>query len=100
MKNASNALAISDASPLSPVEKYQEAQRQLRQAAQSGDYEKLQQAGSAFLDASRAVNASGSQYTQDYQFVKGLYDQAAAAAGKQATDAEKQLGAWNDPTAA
>ncbi|MBK7493603.1 MAG: hypothetical protein IPI17_17965 [Nitrosomonas sp.] len=93
MKNASNALAISDASPLSPVEKYQEAQRQLRQAAQSGDYEKLQQAGSAFLDASRAVNASGSQYTQDYQFVKGLYDQAAAAAGKQATDAEKQLGA-------
>jgi len=93
MRNASNALALSAASPLTPMEKYQEANRQLQAAAKSGDYEKLQQAGSAFLEASKLVNASGSQYTADYSFVKGLYDQAAAAAGKQASDAERQLGA-------
>jgi len=93
MRNASNALALSAASPLTPMEKYQEANKQLQAAAKSGDYEKLQQAGSAFLEASKLVNASGSQYTADYSFVKGLYDQAAAAAGKQASDAERQLGA-------
>ena len=93
MKNASNALALSAASPLTPMQKYQEAHSQLQAAARSGDYEKLQQAGSAFLEASKLVNASGSQYTADYSFVKGLYDQAASAAGKQASDAERQLGA-------
>lgn len=93
MKNASNALALSAASPLTPMEKYQEANRQLQAAAKSGDYEKLQQAGSAFLEASKLVNASGGQYSSDYAFVKGLYDQAASAAGKQASDAERQLGA-------
>ena len=93
MKNASNALSLSAASPLTPMEKYQEANKQLQAAAKSGDYEKLQQAGSAFLEASKLVNASGSQYTADYSFVKGLYDQAASAAGKQASDAERQLGA-------
>ena len=93
MKNASNALALSAASPLTPMQKYQEASSQLRAAANSGDYEKLQQAGSAFLEASKLVNASGSQYSSDYAFVKGLYDQAASAAGKQASDAERQLGA-------
>jgi phage-related minor tail protein len=70
-----DSLLLGDLSPLTPEQKYAEAAAQYQKtltSAQGGDLaaqSNLQAAATAFLEASRTVNASGDQYQSDFQSV-------------------------------
>ncbi len=107
LKNLKDSLALGNLSTGTPLDKYNEARRQLGNAyntiqggagtttdskaaydaAVGGINTKL----TAFLDASKTYNASGSGYTTDYQQVMGMIDSMGLAATAQQTDAERQL---------
>ena len=107
LKNLKDSLALGNLSTGTPLDKYNEARRQLGNAyntiqggagattaskaaydaAVGGINTKL----TAFLDASKTYNASGSGYTTDYLQVTGMIDGMGLAATAQQTDAEKQL---------
>lgn len=99
-----DALALGAMSPLSPEQKYAEAQAQYERtlaAAQNGDAAaqgNYQQAANAFLAASQTVNASDGTYLSDYQHVLQAtgdtikWAEAQADAGKASLAAlEKQV---------
>lgn len=107
LKNLKDSLALGNLSTGTPLDKYNEARRQLGNtyntiqggagtttaskaaydAAVGGINTKL----TAFLDASKTYNASGSGYTTDYQQVMGMIDSMGLAVTAQQTDAERQL---------
>lgn len=99
LRAASDALALGQLSPLTPMEQYEEALKQVNAtaaAAMSGDADALAAlpaAVDAFLSASQVVNASGAAYTADFQWAQDLLDQAAAGAESMASDADQQLAA-------
>lgn len=84
-----NSLLLGDASPLSPQQQYDEAKRQFENASP----ENLQAASTAFLDASKAFNASGVQYAADFALVQVAIEHAGDAANNQTAVAQQQLSA-------
>lgn len=72
IRDFQNSLKLGPLTALSPVQQLQEARRQYEQilaAAQSGDTAaagRLPEAARAFLEASRAVNASGGRFQVDF----------------------------------
>jgi phage-related minor tail protein len=90
-------LLLGSLSPLTPAQKYAEAQQQFEQtyqAALSGDpaaLAKLQQASTDFLQASQIYNASSSAYQHDFAEVQAALTLAATKSDAQATSADAQL---------
>lgn len=99
LRAAADALALGANTPLTPIEQYEEALRQVNEMAakaMSGDADALAAlpgAVDAFLAASHVINASGDAYTQDFQWAQDLLNQAAAGAEAIASDADRQLAA-------
>lgn len=99
LRAASDALALGQLSPLTPMEQYEEALKQVNAtaaAAMSGDADALAAlpgAVDAFLSASQVINASGAAYTSDFQWAQELLDAAASGAEAIASDADRQLSA-------
>jgi phage-related minor tail protein len=90
-------LLLGSLSPLTPAQKYAEAQQQFEQtyqAAMSGDpaaLAKLQQASTDFLQASQIYNASSAAYQHDFAEVQAALTLAATKSDAQATSADAQL---------
>ena len=90
------SLKIGNLSTLSPAQKAEEARKQfesLATRAQLGDMEALQglsPAALSLLETSRAVNASGINFAQDYARVEGVLSSAQAVASRQAQVATVQ----------
>jgi hypothetical protein len=90
-------LLLGSLSPLTPAQKYAEAQQQFEQtyqAAMSGDpaaLAKLQQASTDFLQASQVYNASSAAYQHDFAEVQAALTLAATKSDAQATSADAQL---------
>ncbi len=84
LKGFSDSLKLSNLSPLSPVQQLEEARRQYQAAlakAQAGDQAAaaaLPDVARQFLEASRAVNASGPQFAADFAQVVAQTDALAA----------------------
>jgi len=97
LKDANNSLALSAQSPLTPLEKYEEARRQLEAtlaSARAGDAEAqsaLSSIEQAFLSASQVVNAGDAKYASDYAMVINANKEAIAWATKQVTIDEQSL---------
>lgn len=87
IRSFSSALLLGDLSSLSPAEKYAEAKRQFETATP----ENLQAASTAFLEASKAFNASGVDYNRDLVMVQAALDNAAVSAASQISVAQQQL---------
>lgn len=96
-----DSLMIGDLSPLTPQEQYAEAARQYeatKAAALGGDataQSGLQNAITAYLKASRTVNASSDQYKADYAKVQADLAIAIASGKSQVSTAEASLTALN-----
>jgi len=96
-KQFRDGLMLGDKSPLTPGQKYEEARNQYLStltAARSGDTAaqgQYQTAAAAFLDASRAANASSQQYTNDYNSVLKATDEATSWAQQQVDVAQQSL---------
>jgi hypothetical protein len=94
-----NTLQLSDMSPLNPADKYGAALSQFNTVlskARGGDADaqaNLQSAAQAFLQASKAANASNSTYQNDYQRVTSAVDEMATKASSQATEGQTNLAA-------
>ena len=101
-----NSLLVGPQSPLTPLDQYATAKTQLedafavaalatseedRKAAQ----DKIQDLASAFLDMSRKVFSSGSQYTDDFNFVQSILDSLITDSGINKSIAQQQLDALN-----
>ena len=101
-----NSLLVGPQSPLTPLDQYATAKTQLedafataalatseedRKAAQ----DKIQDLASAFLDMSRNVFSSGSQYTDDFNFVQSILDSLITDSGINKSIAQQQLDALN-----
>lgn len=101
LRQASDSLSLGQLSPLTPVQRLDEARRQLlqtRNAAFSGDADALSELPNAidqFLNASRVVNASGNGFTSDFNFAKSILDQAENIAIQERDIAEDQLNSIN-----
>lgn len=84
---------------LNPMTQYAAARQQLEQLqalADTGDEQAMRQlrdAGNVFLEASKAVNASGAAYFADLDLVRAAVDSALGAADFEATLAQQQLDA-------
>ncbi len=106
LKDYRNQLLLSDKSPLTPKQKYDEARAQFDTilsmatapaatkaeiAAKDDALSKLQGASDSFLSASAIYNASSPQYTADFNKVTTALANASSALDDQATDAQKQL---------
>jgi hypothetical protein len=95
----SASLQLGTSSPLDPMAQYAEARRQYDAtltAAKAGDQTaagKLATSAQAFLDASRAVNASGTAYAKDFAGVVANVDAVAQQFADQKSLAEQQLDA-------
>ncbi len=96
-----NSLVLSDASPLTPQEKYLEAKRQFDitlSQANAGDVtaqENFTSVADAFLQASKTANASSNQYVQDYQSVRDATETASKWAQNQLDVQKASLSALN-----
>jgi phage-related minor tail protein len=94
-------LLLGDLSPLSPIQKYQEAKDRFDRTyslAKAGDpaaMGNLTNVAQQFLQASQAVNASSEAYARDYQKVDAALASAANAADTQVNIARDQLAALN-----
>lgn len=105
LKDANNALAIGSQSPLTPLEKYEEARRQLEAtlaSARAGDAEAqsaLSSIEQAFLAASQVVNAGDAKYASDYAMVINANKEAIAWASKQVSIDEQSLTAMQQQVA-
>lgn len=97
LTDASDSLALSELSPLTPQQRLDEARRQFnvdRSAASIGDVDalnRLPESGRAFLQASQIFNASSAEFVSDFNFVKSVLDSAARVADTEADIAVKQL---------
>ena len=97
IKQFREGLLLGEQSPLSPEQKYAEARRQFEDVSRRaalGDTEamdQLQGASQSFLEASRAYNASNTQYASDFSLVQSSLSQAEAVATRQASIADQQL---------
>lgn len=105
LKDANNSLALSAQSPLTPLEKYEEARRQLEAtlaSARAGDAEAqsaLSSIEQAFLSASQVVNAGDAKYASDYAMVINANKEAIAWASKQVSIDEQSLTAMQQQVA-
>ena len=105
LKDARDALLLGQQSILTPADKYKEAKSQvdaLVEATKSSDLtvrndalSKLPAVTSTFLDASRELYASSTQYTQDFNSVLDILAKTGASLTAQESDAQKQLTALN-----
>lgn len=86
-----DGLKLSALSPLTPAQRYAEAQKQFADAEKSSDAGKLQSASTALLEASRVYNASSGAYTSDFDRVQSALTLAANHASASADVAQLQL---------
>jgi hypothetical protein len=106
LRKFQSSLMLSSASTLTPIEKYAEAKRQYEATltkAKAGDKDaqsQYQSVANAFLDASRAVNASSTAYASDFQNVMGNAGEMAKWADQQVDLAKASLTAMNQQVAA
>lgn len=106
LRKFQSSLVLGSASTLTPMEKYAEAKRQYDatlNAAKGGDKNAqsgYQSAASAFLEASRLVNASSTAYAGDFQSVMGNAGQMARWADQQVDLAKASLDALNQQISA
>jgi TP901 family phage tail tape measure protein len=90
-----DSLLQGDLSPLTPVQKYQQAGSDLQQLfakAMSGDADaqsQFQAKAQEFLKDSQAVNASSDTYTSDFNMVMSMLSQLSTSATSQLTDAQQ-----------
>lgn len=83
LRGLRDSTLLGNLSPLTPMQKYQEARAQYERtvaAARGGDEAaqgRYADAYSAFLEASQLVNASGAQYQQDFAFAQAATEEAA-----------------------
>lgn len=93
-------------SPLTPLQQYSTIKTELDNLFQtaststniedkSAALSKIQEISSSFLDISRLVYASGTQYTNDFTYVQTILDSLINTTGTQATIDEQQLSALN-----
>jgi len=105
IKQFRESLLLGDLSPLSPLAKYDEAQRQfddVQRRAALGDesaIEQLQAVSQAYLEASREYNASNSQYVADFGRVQQALSSTESVATRHANIAGQQLAALNQQVA-
>lgn len=103
-KDFKDSLLIGAASPLTPLEQYSTSRQQLvalYQTAVSATnnedrtaaLEKIQDASSSFLDASRLAYSSGAQYVTDFQYVQDILADLITNTSTQATIDEQLLAA-------
>ena len=111
MKQFKDSLVLSNLSTATPAKKYAESRTQLMDAykiiqagpgktdASKAAYElalkDIEEKAKTFLENSRVYNASGSQYTKDYQLIMDMIGKTTASAKVQITEAQKQLAALN-----
>jgi prefoldin subunit 5 len=110
LKKFKDSLLLGAASPLTPAQKYAEAQRQFDAilatatgtavtpaeiAAKESALSQLEGASTAFLDASRIYNASSSQYTEDFNLVQRALTASGSSLAQQLSTEEKSLAALN-----
>ena len=111
LKNLKDSLALGNLSTGTPLDKYNEARRQLSntyntiqggagtttasKAAYDAAVGSINTKLTSFLDASKTYNASGSGYTTDYQQVMNMIDSMGLTATAQQTDVQQQLDKLN-----
>lgn len=106
MRDFRASLLTGSLSPLDARGRYAEAKNQfdsVRTRAALGDtaaIESLQNASSAFLEASRAMFASGDAYAADFASVIGAVEGTESLASRQARVAESQLATLKDQVSA
>ncbi|MGJ9420473.1 tape measure protein [Massilia sp. CMS3.1] len=96
-----DSLLLGTLSTLTPLQKYVETQRQYNEAlnkakadpSDSAASSAAQAAATAFLTASRVINASSVGFAGDQSMVLSDMDKLASIAGQQLTDAQRQLAA-------
>jgi len=108
LEDYKKSLRISDQSPLTTAQKYNETRSQIDSLlnvintpaqtdeqiqAQSAAVQQLQTVSSSFLDLSRTLFASSGQYNADFDWILRIIDTATGSLEDQLTDAEKQLAA-------
>jgi len=99
LRNVGKNALLGGLSPLSPAAKYAEAKSQYEEvarAARGGDekaQDRYQDVYTAFLEASRAVNASGAGYQQDFDYAQAMTEEMARWAGDQVDAGTAQLDA-------
>lgn len=97
LRNLGKSALLGGLSPLSPAQKYAEARAQYEQvaaAARGGDekaQDRYQDVYTAFLEASRVVNASSAGYQQDFNYAQAMTEEAAKWAGDQVSVGQAQL---------
>ena len=97
LRNLNKSALLSGLSPLSPQQKYAEARAQyeaVAAAARGGDekaQDRYQDAYTAFLEASRVVNASSGGYQKDFDYAQAMTDEVAKWAGDQVDVGQAQL---------
>jgi hypothetical protein len=97
IKKFKDGLLLGELSTLTPTEKYLEAKRQYEDTvakAMGGDATaqgNVTGSAQAFLEASRVVNASDSNYTSNFEQVLADMNKLEAYTGTQISEAEKQL---------
>lgn len=99
LRSASEALALGELSPLTPMQQYDAAVAALnatQAAAATGDADALAalpQVINDFLAASQVINASGDAYTKDFLMAQAILESAATSADQMASEADQQLAA-------
>jgi hypothetical protein len=97
MRNLGKSALLGGLSPLSPAQKYAEARSQydaVAAAARGGDekaQDRYQEVYTAFLEASRLVNASSYGYQQDFSYAQAMTEEVASWAGEQINVGQAQL---------
>lgn len=97
LRSLKDSALLGSLSPLSPAQKYAEAARQFEAtlASARADDPKAQanfaEVRTAFLEASRAVNASSMQYQYDFSYAQAVTEEAARWADVTAAGSEAQL---------
>lgn len=96
------SLLVGPESPLTPLQKYSTIRSKLDDLVQtiltttdqdvkSAALDQIQEVASSFLEISRLVYASGSNYTNDFNYVQSILDTLISNTGTQATIDEQQL---------
>lgn len=106
MIDLKNSMLVGPQSPLTPLDQYATVKTQLEQAFQTSVMgvseedrkaarDKIDELSNSFLEVSRSVYASGTQYTTDFNFVQSILDSLITDSGSQLSLAEQQLIALN-----
>src|SRR3990167_6491879 len=104
LRDFKTSLLTGQLSPLTPLEKLATARSQLDAAVSAASgagtseekfaaLDKIQELSGTFLDISRLVYASGTQYTNDFNFVQSILDSLTNSTSVMATIDEQQLAA-------